>query len=127
MTKTIQATINAEQETIYLKKPLFDCLVEALRRELMFSDTDLNRNKSLTEKWLRLGFPSTYKQVVLEGYMSPVFHPTIPKVVNWYKLTKKGAKVIQFWLDQKVTLGNFCAFDPDMTISRQIPANILEN
>jgi len=112
-------------EMVYLKRDIFSWLVEALRRELMHGDKDYNANKALTEKWLGLGMPSTYKQIVAEGYMVPVHPPITPKVEAWYKLTEKGARVVQFWLDQGITLSNFNTFYPDHRIPIEIPVSIL--
>jgi hypothetical protein len=72
-----------------MKQPIRNCLLEAKRRyETFHADEDI------LKAWTGLGYPSEYKVALSEGYMIPVSSNT-PKVLNWYRLTEKGAKAIR--------------------------------
>ena len=68
-------------------------LVEALRRYGRFGE-----GKSLTEAWTGLGSKTTYKPVLDKGYMEFI-HEYHPRCIGWLRLTEKGARIVQAWLD----------------------------
>jgi hypothetical protein len=73
-------------KTIILNDDQQWLLTEAWRRMGMDSTPDL--------VFLGLGYPSQYKPVVKAGLMQSSFAET-PKVLNWYKLTSDGEKIIK--------------------------------
>lgn len=71
------------------------CLSEAVRRYKNFAVRD---GKSIEEAWLGLGTPSTYRDAIKVGVMAPACGRNTPRVLNWYKLTPLGIKVMAAWL-----------------------------
>ena len=69
-------------------------LVEALRRWDRFGRME---NKPLAVAWTGLGTATDYKSVSPE-YMSSV-HGHSHRHDQWWKLTEKGAAIVQFWYD----------------------------
>lgn len=83
---------------IKLRAAQHSLLLEALRRrQLHEGKTD--PLKPLEQDWTGLGFPSEYKPVVEAGLMEGV-HGETARVMNWYRLTAKGALIVQKWLDE---------------------------
>lgn len=79
------------------------CLLEAARRVALFGGDSPNYDYDF---WV-LAFPSDAKDAVRFDFLKPSFK-VHPRAKNWYKLTAKGAKVIQKWaLKQK----DFDGFD----------------
>ena len=78
-----------------LHKDAYYCLVDALVRYKAYHD-----GEALTEAWTGLGTMTAYRQAYDEGYMRPLGTAPIPRTHNWWKLTEKGAAIVQAWLDQ---------------------------
>jgi hypothetical protein len=70
-----------------------EILREALRRYTRF-----HNGKPLTQAWTGLGPATTYKPAVDGGYMEIVGEPN-PRYNCWWRLTDKGAAIVQAWLD----------------------------
>jgi hypothetical protein len=67
-------------------------LREALRRYTRF-----HQGKPLTQAWTGLGSATTYKPAVDGGYMEMVHEPN-PRCLCWWRLTEKGAALVQAWI-----------------------------
>jgi len=61
--------------------------------------------KPLTEAWTGLGTYTTYKPAYDADLMTYATGPN-PGYVTWWKLTNKGAAIVQQWLDQGYTYKN---------------------
>jgi len=83
----------------YLGKRQELLLREALRRWSRFYK---NEHRSLTEAWTGLGTATEYAPAVKGGYMELVDKPT-PGYQTWWKLTAKGAAIVQEGLDLGIT------------------------
>lgn len=92
--------------------PEKDLLCEALRRYTRF-----HSDEELTKAWTGLGTATEYKRVADKGLMEPVFDN--PRHMVWWKLTPKGAEIVQKWLDKGITYSDIESgwFDeqPDQT------------
>lgn len=75
-------------------------LCEALRRHTRFNLRDLK--KPLNEAWTGLGTYTDYKPAIVADLMTYVHKPN-PRCDQWWKLTDKGAAIVQQWLDQGYT------------------------
>jgi len=75
-------------------------LLEALRRFTRFVDSEGRRTggDELTRAWTGLGSASAYAPVVNAGLMTVATSPN-PRYSTWWRLTEKGAKVVQHWID----------------------------
>lgn len=83
-----------------------DLLIEAARRYLMF-----NYNSApVTESWTGLGSATIYAPVVNAGLMTAV-HELHPGTSIWWKLTNKGASIVQSLLDDGLKLSDFVHWD----------------
>lgn len=78
-----------------MKQAELNLLLESLRRYTRF---DLG--KPLTECSTGLGYKSEYKPVLESGYMVWTYGPPSPRCLGWLKLTRKGAEIVQGWLDK---------------------------
>jgi hypothetical protein len=74
-------------------------LREALRRFTRFHQAE---GKPLTEAWTGLGTATEYEPVVQAGYMTVATSPN-PGYMTWWRLTDKGAEIVQGWLDAGLT------------------------
>jgi len=74
------------------------CLNEAYRRYV-----DFHYGKSLETAWTGLGTFTDYKRAFESGYMTYATAPN-PRYVTWWRLTPKGAKIIQEWIDRDKTV-----------------------
>jgi len=82
---------------VILKCQQHTLLCEALRRYTRFGIGD---GKSLTEAWTGLGFTSYYKIALETGLMTYIDgDKPYPRILHWFRLTDKGAKIVQNWLD----------------------------
>lgn len=72
-------------------------LLEALRRYTRF-----HNGEELIKAWTGLGSYTQYKSVVDAGLMTRVHAPN-PGYMVWWKLTDKGAAIVQRWLDAGIT------------------------
>ena len=79
---------------IKLGQQSYRCLLEAFRRLAMGNNPT---RQSVTEAWTGLGSVSEYRQAWLHGYMEPVYPPLVPRVKQWWKLTRKGAEIVLAW------------------------------
>ena len=77
-----------------LKMGVYNLLTEATRR-LKFNENDLR--KPMTEAWTGLGTKSEYNPCLESGFMTFVSTPR-PRVMTWWTLTDKGARVVSYWL-----------------------------
>ena len=68
-------------------------LLEAWERYTRFG-----KGKKLTEAWTGLGSMSVYKPCLSAGLMTYATSPN-PGYTTWWKLTPKGAEIVQKWLD----------------------------
>lgn len=76
-----------------------DRLLEALRRYSRFGKPE---GKSLTEAWTGLGSVSEYASCLNSGLMTYATSPN-PGYTTWWRLTEKGAKIVQALLDKGYT------------------------
>lgn len=76
-------------------------LKEALRRYTRF-----HRGEDLLTAWTGLGTKTTYKEALEKGFMAWVHGEPYPRTANWLRLTSKGARIVQRWLDQGYTHSN---------------------
>jgi hypothetical protein len=74
------------------------CLAEAKRRYLLF-----HPKEKLEKAWTGLGTATTYKKVMIAGLMEHAHDPN-PGYLCWWKLTLKGAKVVQTLIDHEKRL-----------------------
>jgi len=74
-------------------------LKEALRRYTRFHQAE---GKALTGAWTGLGTATEYAPVVQAGYMTVATSPN-PGYMTWWRLTDKGAEIVQGWLDAGLT------------------------
>lgn len=72
-----------------------DLLLEALRRYTRFGIRD---KESLTGAWTGLGSMSTYAPCLNAGLMVCATSPN-PGYSTWWRLTEKGARIVQAWLE----------------------------
>ena len=72
-------------------------LREALRRYCRF-----HKGRTLTRGWTGLGTATDYAPVVRGGYME-VATGLNPGYDTWWRLTAKGAAIVQEWLDAGIT------------------------
>ena len=79
-----------------LKSDEYSCLVEACRR---FSRFGHDYSNDIEKAWTGLGFKTEYKQACNNGYMEPVHSMPRNRCMGWWKLTEKGVKIVQHWLD----------------------------
>lgn len=70
-------------------------LVEATRRYSRFGEFYGNK---ITKAWTGLGCASWYKAAVLGGYMEPATGLN-PGYMIWWRLTRKGARIVRYWLN----------------------------
>ncbi len=75
-------------------------LCEALRRYCRFHLQDLRR--PLIDAWTGLGSYTQYKPALDSGLMIYATSPN-PGYTTWWRLTEKGAKIVQGWLDTGFT------------------------
>ncbi len=73
-----------------------EILFEVLRRYTRF-----NSGESLCNAWVCLGSKTEFKSVN-KKYLVPIDNG-IKHAIVWWKLTLKGSKIIQSWLDQGYT------------------------
>jgi hypothetical protein len=88
-----------------MKSRVYRLLLEALRRYCQF-----HSGEPLTQAWTGLGTLTEYKSVLDEGYMQPALlmgqynaGPHRPRENSWFRLTEKGAEIVQSWMDQGFT------------------------
>jgi hypothetical protein len=74
------------------------CLEEAKRRYQQFHPDEV-----MTDAWTGLGFKREYKQAWDDGFMEPATK-TIPRCMNWWKLTPKGANVVHSWIMTEINI-----------------------
>jgi hypothetical protein len=75
-------------------------LIEALRRFDCFAVRQDKRKWNLANLQIALtglGSPSEYKAVTSKGLMMSHRDPETPRVMNWYRLTERGAKIVLAW------------------------------
>ena len=72
-------------------------LCEALRRYTRFNLLDLKY--PLDKAWTGLGSYTTYKPALNANLMTYIHEPN-PRCIQWWKLTEKGAAIVQNWLDE---------------------------
>lgn len=72
-----------------LKAPVRHLMEEARRRIEYFGKRD---GKTIESTWSGLGVPSYYRPGVEAGLFAPL-GGELPRVLNWYRLTKEGAAV----------------------------------
>jgi hypothetical protein len=77
-------------------------LVEALRRRLCY-----NANLSLTRQWTGLGTEAEYRGAIKAGLMEFVYETPPSREYGWLRLTEKGAKIVQAWIDQGIGVKDF--------------------
>ena len=75
-------------------------LLEALRRYSRF-----HRDEKLTIAWTGLGSFSQHETVYNAGLMTYATSPN-PGYMTWWRLTEKGAEIVQKWLDAGYTHRN---------------------
>lgn len=88
--------------TITLKAREYRLMQEALRRYTMGGRIEQLGGDALTEAWTGLGTAAEYRPAVEAGLMEIVpghGGPPAPRVLGWWRLTSKGAKIVQAWLD----------------------------
>lgn len=78
-----------------MRPRLYDLLTEALRRYARF-----HKGESLTEAWTGLGSARDYRNALQGGYMEWINGVGNPGYTYWLRLTEKGAKIVQAWLDK---------------------------
>lgn len=74
-------------------------LREALRRYTMFGE-----GKPLILAWTGLGSATQYEPAVRLGLMEYATRPN-PGYATWWRLTIKGAQIVQDWIDTGVEIG----------------------
>ena len=72
-------------------------LREACRRYLRF-----HRGSPLTKVWTGLGTATEYAPAVKGGYMARIHDPN-RRYLCWWRLTEKGAAIVQEWIDSGLT------------------------
>ena len=72
-----------------------DILQEALCRYKLF-----HQGEELTTAWTGLGTATFYGPVAKGGYMEMVHGPN-PGYDVWWRLTRKGAAIVQLWLQEE--------------------------
>lgn len=85
-----------KRKTIKINTPEGRLLWEALRRMLCIGE-----KKSLDDYFIGLGFPSEYKAGVQAGFFAPSYGTSIPRTMEWYKLTLLGQQVIKQMIRKK--------------------------
>lgn len=65
-------------------------LFEEARRR--FESFQSPRGIQLSEAWVGLGYPSTYKSAVSAGFMVPLHGVARKRVLSWYLLTPEGVE-----------------------------------
>ena len=108
---------------IKLNKSEYWILLEALRRYLKFND----QNKSTTECWTGLETLTTAKKVIEKGYMEWVYKKPY-RSLGWLKLTEKGSKIIEQWINDGYTELEFIeGFDWEYpTKNKNLPGQLVE-
>lgn len=84
---------------IKLNKSEYWILLEALRRYLKFNQY----NQSITECWTGLETSFTEKSTVEKGYMNFIHGNPYKRCLGWLKLTQKGSKIIEKWIEEGYT------------------------
>lgn len=72
-------------------------LKEAYRRYTVHGGNAWSLDK-IKFAWVGLETPSQMKSTINAGLMSPV-KPETPRILNWYRLTEKGALIILKWYE----------------------------
>jgi len=78
-----------------LRESVYRILVEATRRYSRHGE-----GKDITKAWTGLGYPSEFAAAHKAGLMRPLHDPPTPRIMGWWMLTDKGARIVQKWLDQ---------------------------
>lgn len=78
-------------------------LLEAARRWLRSADR--GRKQALTSEWTGLGSATTYASVLSAGFMIQV--EPHPGTTTWWRLTDKGAAIVQHWIDNGLCSEHF--------------------
>jgi len=87
----------------------YQLLLEALRRFTM-----RDRNKTLRYEWTGLGTYAVYRPVIEADLMESIDAPKLCKarrLDQWWRLTDKGAAIVQLWLDAGYGAEHFHNFD----------------
>jgi hypothetical protein len=74
-------------------------LKEALRRWRQRSPGDHTGGQTLTTAWTGLGSATQYKPAVNAGLMECATQLN-PGYLTWWRLTEKGAAIVQKWLNE---------------------------
>jgi len=77
-----------------MNKSQFNCMAEALRRCVVF-----HPEEHIKDVWSGLGTYTNYKSVLDSGMMQYA-HVKNPRYKNWFSLTDKGCKIVQYWIDK---------------------------
>lgn len=83
-------------------------LLEAARRWLKAVQAD--KKKNITDAWTGLGFRSEYKCVSDAGLMEDATNCP-PMTQTWWKLTERGAQIVQSWIDKGLKLEHFVGYN----------------
>jgi hypothetical protein len=97
---------------------VYRLLLEALRRWLFTPGQPHLGSERLDEAWLGLGTYTVYKQAIEAGLMTYVHKPN-PGYIQWWRLTPKGAAIVQGWIDAGVMVENYEVKNPPPIPTRQ--------
>lgn len=104
---------------------VYRLLLEALRRWLFHPGEPHLGSERLDGAWLGLGLYSTYKPAIKSGLMTYVHEPN-DKYIQWWRLTPKGAVIVQKWLDEGVTVESFEVKNPPPVPTREEYRSLVE-
>ncbi|MFA5234783.1 MAG: hypothetical protein WC390_10320 [Sulfurimonas sp.] len=102
-------------------------LIEAMRRWFMLHPNfDKPTRDQLTAEWTGLGTTIDYAPAVKNGLMQPVRSTSGCVADIWWRLTDKGAGIIQDWLSKGIVPGDFKGFDLPFDPDGEIPCHCAE-
>ena len=85
------------KKTIKIRAKESDLLWEAMRRMLWVGE-----KKPVDDEFLGLDFPYRYRCGVEAGLFVPSYGKSIPRTMQWYKLTLLGQKVVKQVIRKKI-------------------------
>lgn len=81
-----------------MKTCIKEILFEAFRRNKIADSCDLS--KPMNKRWLGLGYKTTYKVAVEDGYMAWIFGAPKDRCMGWLHLTDKGVEALNLLIPE---------------------------
>lgn len=81
-----------------MKTCIKNILFEAFRRNKISDSHELSN--PMNKRWLGLGYKTTYKMAVEDGYMAWVFGPPQDRCMGWLHLTDKGVEALNLLIPE---------------------------